>query len=61
MSSDPLAMYLGDIYTTSVNLAGLPAISIPAGRSSEGLPLAAQLIAPEFGEELLLKVAKLLH
>lgn len=61
MSSDPLAMYLGDIYTTSVNLAGLPAISIPAGNSKEGLPLAAQFIAPEFGEELLLSVAKLLQ
>jgi len=61
MSSDPLAMYLGDIYTTSVNLAGLPAISIPAGLSKEGLPLAAQFIAPEFEEELLLRVAKLLH
>ncbi len=61
MSSDPLAMYLGDIYTTSVNLAGLPAISIPVGTSKEGLPLAAQFIAPEFGEELLLSVAKLLQ
>lgn len=61
MSSDPLAMYLGDIYTTSVNLAGLPAISIPVGKSEEGLPLAAQFIAPEFGEELLLSVAKLLQ
>ncbi len=60
-SQDPLAMYLGDIYTTSVNLAGLPAISIPVGRSKEGLPLAVQLIATEFAEDLLLSTSKLLQ
>lgn len=43
---DPLQMYLGDIYTISVNLAALPAISIPTGFSPEGLPLGLQLIAP---------------
>lgn len=43
---DPLQMYLGDIYTISVNLAALPALSIPTGLSPEGLPLGMQLLAP---------------
>ena len=42
---DPMQMYLEDIYTISGNLAGLPAISVPSGISSEGLPLGMQLIA----------------
>ncbi len=49
-SSDPIKMYLSDIYTVSVNLAGLPAISIPAGKDSNGLPIGFQLIAPAFEE-----------
>ncbi|MBK7868712.1 MAG: Asp-tRNA(Asn)/Glu-tRNA(Gln) amidotransferase subunit GatA [Ignavibacteriales bacterium] len=61
MSDDPLSMYLGDIYTTSVNLAGLPAISIPAGKSKEGLPLAVQFIAPEFEENKLFRIADILQ
>lgn len=44
---DPIQMYLEDIYTISSNLAGLPAISVPAGFSSEGLPMGLQLIAPQ--------------
>ena len=55
---DPLAMYLSDIYTVSVNLAGLPAISIPCGKSN-GLPIGMQLIAPAFMENNLFKIAKL--
>ncbi len=54
---DPLAMYLSDILTIPVNLAGLPAISLPCGFSPEGLPLGLQLIAPAFAEELLLRAA----
>ncbi len=54
---DPLAMYLMDIYTTSVNLAGLPAISIPCGRSSAGLPIGAQIIGRPFEENLILSLA----
>lgn len=61
MSDDPLSMYLGDIYTTSVNLAGLPAISIPAGESKDGLPLAVQFIAPEFEENKLFRIADMLQ
>jgi aspartyl-tRNA(Asn)/glutamyl-tRNA(Gln) amidotransferase subunit A len=56
---DPLAMYLMDIYTISANLAGLPAISLPCGRSSGGLPIGLQLLAPPFEEERLLRTARM--
>lgn len=55
-SSDPLAMYLQDIFTVSVNVAGLCAISIPCGQS-EGLPVGMQLIGPEMGDDELLTAA----
>jgi aspartyl-tRNA(Asn)/glutamyl-tRNA(Gln) amidotransferase subunit A len=51
--SDPLEMYLQDIYTISVNLAGLPAISVPIGKDSKNLPVGAQLIGPAYGEQTL--------
>ena len=54
---DPLQMYLGDIYTVSVNLAGLPALSMPCGFDRRGLPIGAQLIGPHFGEGALLNTA----
>lgn len=56
-SSDPLKMYLSDVFTVNVNLAGLPAISMPAGKSSEGLPIGFQIIGPAFQEKLVLKAA----
>ena len=55
--SDPLKMYLSDVYTVSVNLAGLPGLSMPCGFDSKGLPIGAQLIAPHFGEGTLLNAA----
>ena len=55
--SDPLQMYLSDVYTVSVNLAGLPGLSMPCGFDSGGLPIGAQLIGPHFGEEKLLNAA----
>lgn len=55
--SDPIKMYLGDIYTISVNLAGLPGISVPCGVSSEGMPIGVQLLADCFKEETLLRAA----
>jgi aspartyl-tRNA(Asn)/glutamyl-tRNA(Gln) amidotransferase subunit A len=56
-SNDPLAMYLGDIYTVTINLAGVPAISVPCGVSSAGLPIGMQLIGNHFDEARLLNAA----
>ncbi|HQZ67105.1 MAG TPA: amidase, partial [Planctomycetaceae bacterium] len=55
--NDPLSMYLGDIYTISTNLAGLPGISIPCGLTSGKLPVGLQLQAPALNEGQLLRVA----
>jgi aspartyl-tRNA(Asn)/glutamyl-tRNA(Gln) amidotransferase subunit A len=52
-SADPVEMYLQDVFTVTVNLAGLPAISVPAGYSADGLPLGLQLIGRPFEEETL--------
>lgn len=56
-NADPLAMYLADIYTINVNLAGNPAISIPAGKSKEGLPIGIQLMGDMLCEEKIFKAA----
>ncbi|MDH5740363.1 MAG: amidase family protein, partial [Nitrospira sp.] len=56
-SEDPLQMYLSDVFTISVNLAGLPAISIPCGFSKAGLPIGLQLIGRAFEEETVLRAA----
>lgn len=58
--NDPLAMYVGDVTTCLANLAGLPAISIPAGTAEHGLPAGAQLIGPAWSEGRLLSVARAL-
>jgi aspartyl/glutamyl-tRNA(Asn/Gln) amidotransferase, A subunit len=55
--SDPLKMYLSDIYTVSVNLAGLPGVSIPCGRDSKGMPIGLQLIGKHFGEQDIIRAA----
>ena len=55
--SDPVAMYMGDICTVAVNIAGLPAISIPAGLDKKGMPIGIQLIANSFEERKLLTAA----
>lgn len=55
--SDPIKMYLGDIYTISVNLAGLPGISVPCGFDKNGMPIGVQLLADCFKEETLLRAA----
>ena len=54
---DPLSMYLVDIYTTSLNLAGLPGISVPCGKSSEGMPIGVQITGKPFAESEILNVA----
>lgn len=58
-STDPLEMYLMDIYTTSANLAGIPGINIPIGKNSEGLPIGMQAMAKEFDELSLLQFSKI--
>lgn len=55
--ADPIKMYLGDIYTISVNLAGLPGISVPCGTDSKGLPVGLQLIGNCFAEKTLIRAA----
>ena len=55
--ADPLQMYLNDIYTASVNLAGIPGISIPFATAADGLPIGVQILAPHFQEETLLRTA----
>lgn len=58
-TNDPLAMYLEDIYTTSANLVGIPGISIPIAKNSEGLPIGMQIMADQFEESKLLQFSKL--
>ena len=57
-SADPLAMYLADVFTVPASLAGLPALSVPAGLSREGLPVGMQLVGPAGSEPLLLALAR---
>jgi aspartyl-tRNA(Asn)/glutamyl-tRNA(Gln) amidotransferase subunit A len=56
--SDPLAMYLSDIYTVTANLAGIPALSVPCGFTQGGLPVGLQILANQFQEATLLRLAK---
>jgi aspartyl-tRNA(Asn)/glutamyl-tRNA(Gln) amidotransferase subunit A len=58
---DPLAMYLMDVLTLPTNLAGLPGISVPAAKSSGGLPIGAQLLGRPFDEVTVLRVARALE
>lgn len=60
-SSDPLEMYLNDIYTTSINLAGIPAISLPLSTDLQGLPIGVQIIADSLKEDRLFQFGKFLQ
>jgi aspartyl-tRNA(Asn)/glutamyl-tRNA(Gln) amidotransferase subunit A len=57
-SEDPLQMYLSDIFTISLNLAGLPGLAVPCGNDSDGLPVAFQLVGPAFEESRLLRLGR---
>jgi len=59
--ADPVAMYLNDVFTVTVNLAGLPGIALPTGLSAQGLPLGLQLIGQPWGEADLLNIAQVLE
>ena len=61
MTSDPLEMYLADIFTLPPSLAGLPALSTPCGLSADGLPIGIQLVAPSFDEERLCSAAQVVE
>ena len=54
-TENPMEMYLGDIYTVPVNIAGIPALSMPCGADGEGLPVGMQLMGPHFGEKTLIR------
>jgi aspartyl-tRNA(Asn)/glutamyl-tRNA(Gln) amidotransferase subunit A len=60
-TSDPLQMYLSDIYTTSANLAGIPGMNVPVGRDSNGLPVGMQVLAKQFDELSILQFGKLIE
>ncbi|MEJ5350287.1 MAG: Asp-tRNA(Asn)/Glu-tRNA(Gln) amidotransferase subunit GatA [Melioribacteraceae bacterium] len=60
-SSDPLEMYLSDIYTTSANLAGIPGINIPIAKNKDGMPIGMQLMANQFEELKLIQLAKVIE
>lgn len=59
--SDPMMMYLNDVFTVPASLAGLPGMSVPAGRYASGLPAGLQIIAPAFGEKTMFAAAKALE
>ncbi len=60
-ADDPIAMYLNDVFTVPADLAGLPAVSVPAGLSAEGLPLGLQVIGRAFDEGMVLRVGEVLE
>ena len=60
-ASDPVEMYLNDIFTVTVNMAGLPGLALPAGLSAGGLPLGLQLIGRPFDEESLFSIAEVIE
>src|SRR5215468_9606690 len=60
-AADPVAMYLNDVFTVTVNMAGLPGLSLPAGLSPQGLPLGLQLIGRPFDEEMLFALGQVIE
>jgi aspartyl-tRNA(Asn)/glutamyl-tRNA(Gln) amidotransferase subunit A len=59
--ADPVEMYLNDVFTVTVNMAGLPGIAVPAGLDTHGLPLGLQLIGRPFDEETLFALAAVIE
>ena len=60
-NADPIEMYLNDVFTVTVNMAGLPAISVPAGLDAQNLPLGLQLIGRAFDEETLFSLGQVIE
>jgi aspartyl-tRNA(Asn)/glutamyl-tRNA(Gln) amidotransferase subunit A len=61
MNADPVKMYLNDVFTVTVNMAGLPGIAVPAGKDGKGLPLGLQIIGKPFDEETLFAAARVIE
>ena len=61
MKADPVKMYLNDVFTVTVNMAGLPGIAVPAGKDAQGLPLGLQLIGRPFDEETLFAAGRVIE
>ena len=59
--ASPIEMYLNDVFTVTVNMAGLPGISVPAGKTAEGLPLGLQLIGRPFDEATLFRASEVIE
>jgi aspartyl-tRNA(Asn)/glutamyl-tRNA(Gln) amidotransferase subunit A len=59
--ADPVEMYLNDVFTVTVNMAGLPGLAVPAGLASDGLPLGLQLIGRPFDEETLFSLGQVIE
>jgi aspartyl-tRNA(Asn)/glutamyl-tRNA(Gln) amidotransferase subunit A len=59
--ADPIEMYLNDVFTVTVNMAGLPGIAVPAGLDGQGLPLGLQLIGRPFDEETLFSLGQVIE
>ena len=57
-NTDPLQMYLTDVFTVSANLAGIPALSLPCGFDNKGLPIGLQVLGKPWAEEMVLRVAR---
>jgi aspartyl-tRNA(Asn)/glutamyl-tRNA(Gln) amidotransferase subunit A len=60
-SDNPVQMYLEDVFTVPINLAGLPAISLPIAKGSNGMPLGLQIVGPRFGDEMVIRVSSLIE
>ncbi len=60
-TASPIEMYLNDVFTVTVNMAGLPGIAVPAGVTADGLPLGLQLIGRPFDEEMLFRTAQVIE
>jgi len=60
-SSDPVSMYLEDVFTVTANLVGVPSIAVPAGKSDSSLPVGMQILGPKWSEDMLIEIAKILE
>lgn len=60
-TDDPLTMYLSDVYTVNINIAGIPALTVPCGQDRSGMPIGVQVIGPDYGESICFRVGRLIE